>query len=383
MSLKLRPARPEDAPALTTIMHLAKASWGYPEELMREWREYWQITPDLLLELDGIVAEKNGIPVAFSGAKHDTNGRVDLDYLYVAPQVQKSGIGALLLMRSEDRARQQGYTKIALRSEVNAGGFYERCGYETTGQEPSQMAPGRFMPLMEKHLQPAVYPISKIDLRISGQPWTFEAANKAAISEYFAEKQRQIPELWNGRTLKLTDHRFEDGVLSGTCTECSYAAFLTWRDWGAPDLTTFNLFGSAVLRSSEGALLYGVMSPHTATAGLIYPMGGNLDPSDVNDSGSIDMQASIARELEEETGLSTRQLKHEELLIIFDGARISVSQVFDCDRPAEDLRAAINAHSKASAEQELADVRIIKTLDDLDDPAIVPYAKDLGRHLLA
>ncbi len=44
MPLKLRPATEADVPALTDILHRAKASWGYPEEKMAEFREYWQIS---------------------------------------------------------------------------------------------------------------------------------------------------------------------------------------------------------------------------------------------------------------------------------------------------------------------------------------------------
>jgi len=379
--MKLRPARPDDVLALTKIMHTAKASWGYPEELMSQWRQHWTITPDHLTELDLIVAEDNGRPVAFSGGKTSGNRTFDLEYLYVAPDRHGKGAGALLLRRCEDRARQLGCEKMALRSEVNAGGFYERHGYDRVGQEPSQMAPGRFMPLMERQLTETVFPVSNVALSLSAAPWDFETENPEPIAAHFAEKQRQIPELWNGRTLKLTAHSFKGGVLTGQCTECSYAAFLTWRDWGAPDLTTFNLFGSAVIRSSEGALLYGVMSPHTATAGLVYPPGGNLDPSDVSPNGSIDIHGSIARELEEETGLTAETLVRGQTLIVFDGPRISVAQVFDSNRPADDLRTDMIAHSKASEEQELADIRIIRQAEDLMCPEIVPYARDLGRYL--
>ena len=382
MPLKLRSARADDAPALTKIMHNAKASWGYPEDLMGQWREQWQITPELIADLEMIVAEDAGRVIAFSGLKQNRPPSVSLEYLYVSPGAQKKGVGSLLLQRSEDRARQMGCDNITLRSEVNAGGFYEQRNYKNVGQEPSNMAPGRFMPLMEKSLDGHVVPISQIMLSVSPEPWDFEAENLAEISAHFAEKQRQIPELWNGRTLKLTSHSFENGSLTGVCTECSYAAFLTWRDWGAPDLTTFNLFGSAVIRSSDGALLYGVMSAHTATAGQIYPPGGNLDPADINETGLIDIQGAIARELEEETGLSLDNLVPDALLIVFDGARISVAQVFDSDRPAEALRHNIIAHSMASEEKELADIRIIRSIQDLNDPAVASYARALGTYIL-
>ena len=38
--------------------------------------------------------------------------------------------------------------------------------------------------------------------------------------------------------------------------------------------------------------------------------------------------------------------------------------------------------TEASEEQELADMRIIRTRADLEDSAIVPYARSLGKYLL-
>jgi hypothetical protein len=72
----------------------------------------------------------------------------------------------------------------------------------------------------------------------------------------------------------------------------------------------------------------------------------------------------------------------DELLIVFEGARISVAQVFDSDRSAEALRHDIIAHSMASEEKELADIRIIRSGRDLTDPKVASYARALGNHIL-
>ncbi|MDN3720039.1 NUDIX hydrolase [Roseibium salinum] len=133
-------------------------------------------------------------------------------------------------------------------------------------------------------------------------------------------------------------YRFENGVFKGTCSESTFAAHLAWRDWGAPDASAYNLFGSAILKSSDGALLYGVMSDHTATAGMIYPPGGNLDPTDLTPEGKVDMIGAIYRELEEETGLTKDELRADRLLVAFDGPRIAIAQVFDTGRNAAELR---------------------------------------------
>lgn len=230
---------------------------------------------------------------------------------------------------------------------------------------------------------PSVHRLSSLDIKLSPAPWPFETANETAIAAHFEEARKRIPLLWNGRTLKLTRHDFSDGAFTGLCCETSYAAFLAWRDWGAPDRSARNIFGSAILRAADGALLYGVMGGHTATAGQIYPPGGNLDPAEVMPDGRVDVVSAIHRELEEETGLAAGDLGCGELLVAFDGPRVSIAQVFDTDRPAEDLRRNILNHSADSEEQELADIRIIRRPADLDSPGVVPYARAFADYLLS
>ncbi|MEP3428803.1 MAG: GNAT family N-acetyltransferase [Roseibium sp.] len=383
MPLKLRPATIADAPALTDIMHRAKASWGYAEETLAEYYQRWRVTEDLIQTMHFVVVEREGIPIAFSGCSVTDTDTLKIDYLFVSPDAQNEGLGSLLLIRIEDLARKLHASGLYTRSEVHSGGFYEKLGFVTVGSEPSQLAPGKTMPLMEKSLPSTVHSVSSIDLALSNQPWAFEVSNKAAIAGHFEEAKNRIEHLWNGRTLQLTGYQFVDGVFTGTCADSSFAAYLAWRDWGAPDPTAFNLFGSAILRTNDGALLYGVMSEKTATGGLIYPPGGNLDPTDLTPDGKVDVEGAIYRELEEETGLTREDVIIGDLLVAFDGPRISVARVFDVDSPANDLGRRIIEHSMASEEQELADIRIIRTRQDLDDPAIVPYARAFAEYMLS
>ena len=383
MPLKLRPATPADAPALTDILHRSKASWKYPDDKMAEFREHWRITEATIQSLHVTIAERDGIPVGFSALSPQNEDTLLVDFLFVAPEAQRQGIGDLLLIRAEDHARQNNLSRLYLESDFHAGPFYEKRGFQTIASRPSAMSPGIDIPMMEKILPPCVHAISSINVTLSDKAWNFEQENEAAIAAHFEEAQKRIALLWNGRTLKLTGYRFENGTFVGTCTECSYASFLAWRDWGAPDKSAYNLFGSAIIRSSDGALLYGVMSERTATAGQIYPPGGNLDPTDLTETGQVDVAGAISRELEEETGLTRTSLRPGKLLVVFDGPRISISQIFEADQPADALRESIIRYSKASEEQELSDIRIIRSPADLDDPAIVSYARAIGNHLLA
>jgi len=382
LRIRLRLANTADAPALTTLMHRSKGSWGYSDAQMALIREHDAVTPEQIATQHVLVADLDGRPVAYLAVEKEDDRSLLVDHLFVAPEVQGQGIGKLLLARAEDQARQLGLSRLCLKSDVHAGSFYERHGFTTCGTLASKLVPGKHAPLMERYLPPAIHRVGRIDLVRGSGPWAFEHVNRAAIADHFAEAQKRTPELWNGRTLKLVDYVFEDGVFRGTCVETSFAAFLAWRDWGAPDMACRNLFGSAVLRSGDGALLYGVMGPGTANTGLIYPPGGGLDLDDVTSGGTIDIQGSLLRELAEETGIQAGDVTPGPTFIVFDGPRISCARVLDVPVEAGPLRERIMRFSAASEDQELSDVRIMRHPQDLEDPMIVPFARVLGKALL-
>lgn len=382
MPLKLRPATPEDAPALTDILHRAKASFSDNANSATPSREDRRISEATIASLHMTVAEKRGTAVAFSGLTVRDGDTLQVDYLVVPPEARGQGIGALLLARAEEHARWRNLSRLFLNSDADAAGFYEKNGFRTLSKRPGPTGAGKDVLNMEKPLPPSVHEISSLDISVSTATWAFEEAYAGEIATHFDEARKRIPFLWNGRTLKLTGYSFENGIFRGNCSECSYAAYLAWRDWGAPDISAHNLFGSAILRSGDGALLYGVMAKHTATAGLIYPPGGNLDPEDRTADGKVDVVGAIYRELEEETGLTPADVRPAGLLVAFDGPRISIAQVLDCDRPAERLREEIIRHSRASKDQELEDIQIVRSREDLNNPAIVPFARAVADRLL-
>src|SRR6266851_1686326 len=150
---------------------------------------------------------------------------------------------------------------------------------------------------------PVIHRVTTLDLGFHPRPWPFADRRRADIDAHFAIRQGEKPELWNGRILLARNPVFNGDRFSARYFEADFASFLAWRDWGFPDPGVFNGFGMGALRSSDGAFVLGEMAGHTTNAGRIYFPGGTPDPDDVVD-GALDIVASIAREIEEETGLT-------------------------------------------------------------------------------
>lgn len=233
-----------------------------------------------------------------------------------------------------------------------------------------------------------IHELSDVILTVRPGGWPLDPALRARIDEHWAGLVARNPSLWNGRIFgTLAAGRpggisIVDGVLTASAVEGDYAGFLAWRDWGFPEIGIRNLFGSAVIRSADGAILYGLMGAHTANAGTIYPAGGSLEPRDVQVDGSIDVLGSIALELEEETGLRASEANAGPLLAVFDGALVSIARVFRFAQPADDLAHRIRSNLAAQEHRELEDVAILRSGADLVDGRIKPFARRLAAHLL-
>jgi 8-oxo-dGTP pyrophosphatase MutT (NUDIX family) len=112
-------------------------------------------------------------------------------------------------------------------------------------------------------------------------------------------------------------------------------------------------------------------------AGFITP-GGSLEPDDVDAEGLVDVEACIAREMLEETGLDAAEARKGALLATFYHASLSVSRVFHFDRPADDLVATIRANLAMQEHRELADIVACRTADDGHRAgSLAPYAASL------
>jgi 8-oxo-dGTP pyrophosphatase MutT (NUDIX family) len=207
--------------------------------------------------------------------------------------------------------------------------------------------------------------VATLDLKVEPWTWPFAAERRDEIVAHFAEKQREKPALWNGRILLGRDAIFSGGHLSARYFETDFASFLAWRDWGCPDATIFNGFGMGALRSCDGAFVLGVMGNHTANAGRVYFPSGTPDPDDVSDS-LLDVGASIAREVEEETGLfpdDYRPRPHWDCVVT--ATSIAMMQILDVDASGDELKRRIEANLARQDEAELSAIRLVRNKAEL------------------
>ncbi len=212
---------------------------------------------------------------------------------------------------------------------------------------------------------PAIYRVTMLDLRFQPRPWPFAEERRADIDAHFALKRIEKPKIWNGRILLARDPVFTADRFSARYFETDFASFLAWRDWGFPDSGVFNGFGMGALRCSDGAFVLGEMGDHTANAGRIYFPSGTPDLDDIRD-GAVDISGSVAREVEEETGLTSADYRAAaQWDCVVSGAAIAMIRMLNVDVTGEQLRARIEASLARQDQPELSAIHLVRDSGDL------------------
>ena len=211
----------------------------------------------------------------------------------------------------------------------------------------------------------AIHRVTTLDLDVQPWSWPFASERGAEISAHFAGKQREKPQIWNGRLLLARNPVFTVSGFRAGYFETDFASFLAWRDWGFPDRDIFNGFGMGALRCADGAFVLGEMGQHTANAGRIYFPSGTPDLDDISE-GSVDMAGSVAREVAEETGLSAADYRadpHWDCVV--SGASVAMIRILNVDTSGEALRARIEANLAGQREPELSAIHLVHDVGDL------------------
>ena len=212
---------------------------------------------------------------------------------------------------------------------------------------------------------PVIHRVTQLDLKVEPWSWPFADERRTDIAAHFAVKQREKPKMWNGPILLARNPVFTANRFSASYFDIDFASFLAWRDWGFPDKGVFNGFGMGALRCSDGVFVLGEMSQHTANAGRVYFPSGTPDLNDVRD-GAFDMPGSVGREVEEETGLTSKDYRpgaHWDCVV--SGSAIALIKILDIDGSGEALRARIEANLARQSQPEFAAIHLVRALSDL------------------
>ena len=211
---------------------------------------------------------------------------------------------------------------------------------------------------------PVIHRVTTLDLVFEPKPWPFAQARHAEIEAHFAVKAREKP-IWNGRILLARDPVFDGERFAASYFEADFASFLAWRDWGFPDESVFNGFGMGALRACDGAFILGEMGRHTSNAGRVYFPSGTPDLDDVRDS-AVDIAGSVAREVEEETGLKPADYRAAaDWDCVVSGAAIAMIRILDVDLDGEALRERIEANLARQPQPELCRIHLVRERRDL------------------
>jgi 8-oxo-dGTP pyrophosphatase MutT (NUDIX family) len=210
-----------------------------------------------------------------------------------------------------------------------------------------------------------IHRVTQLDLKCDAWTWPFAAERRADIDAHFTAKQAEKPKLWNGPVLLGRNPVFTADRFSADYFETDFASFLTWRDWGFPDNSVFNGFGMGALRGNDGAFVLGEMAQHTANAGRIYFPSGTPDLDDLN-GGIVDIAGSVAREVEEETGLTATDYRADEPWhCVVSGAAIAIIRILDVEMSGEALRRKILANLAEHTLPELSAIHLVRGPADL------------------
>ena len=215
------------------------------------------------------------------------------------------------------------------------------------------------------------------------ETWPWAEANAEAISEHWTRAKAAKPALFDGQVVIAKRIEIATSVLVSSHIPVPYSALLYWQSLGFPDAEAFNLFGAGVVVTRDGAVLLGRMAAHTANAGRVYFPCGTPDLDDVVD-GRLDIEGSITRELEEETGLGAAHLTPtDQRWIVWDGGLFGCTRRYETHLSASEVAAICTAHIAADPKSELDEVCLVRSPDELDERAAPAYAVALVAAALA
>ncbi|MCU0955322.1 MAG: NUDIX domain-containing protein [Hyphomicrobium sp.] len=232
-------------------------------------------------------------------------------------------------------------------------------------------------------IDPDVRLITECILKAGAREWEFARSNARQIDAHWQRRSASNPAFFNGRIFMLADYLVSGGIFEGELMQVEFKQFLYWKDTGYPDKTVFDVFGSGLIRSRDGAVLLGRQRPGNLNEGFVYLPGGFIDPRDTDADGHVDIRASVLREVEEETGLGKAQVSvRDGFLVTTTGQQISIAVDLVSGEDGPSLQARVRRALSVDGDSELDDVILVRATEDLAGSKVPAYADMLLRQVL-
>jgi GNAT superfamily N-acetyltransferase len=92
-----------------------------------------------------LVADLGGSVAGFAAILPRDDGDIDLDGLFVEPDLWKAGVGRALVDHCSRVGRRMGARALHVVGNPHALGFYQACGFEVTGSQKTRFGSGALM----------------------------------------------------------------------------------------------------------------------------------------------------------------------------------------------------------------------------------------------
>ena len=149
----IRPARPQDAQALTDLAVRSEAHWGQDADFMDTFRRVYAVTPAFIERNTAFVAEDARGLAGFYALVPEEDA-VSLEYLYLDPGRLGEGLGRTLWQHMAAHCRTQAIREVRLVCGPEPRAFYLKMGAVETGEIESLVRPGRKVACMAFAIEP-------------------------------------------------------------------------------------------------------------------------------------------------------------------------------------------------------------------------------------
>jgi 8-oxo-dGTP pyrophosphatase MutT (NUDIX family) len=202
--------------------------------------------------------------------------------------------------------------------------------------------------------------VSECNLAIAAWSWPLAEQDAVQIERHWRLRQAETPSLFNGAVYLFKDVSIATGKLAGTLFKTDFKTLLYWRSLQRPTRDGVReASGSSLIRSADGYLLFGRQAPGQLNSGRVYPPSGVIDADDVVGE-AIAIDASIRRELVEETGLTASDIEPVPgyIVAVVDG-HVTIGIEWRSRSTAVELRHRIIGFLRAQSAPELDDIVIV------------------------